>query len=83
MSSERWEKVHTAESVFEMETLKQAFEREGIEYVVRQHRDTAYDGLFILQKGYASFLVMEKDAPAARDVIGRVKSLPHVVLSED
>ena len=66
-----------------METLKEALEREGIEYLVRQHRDTAYDGLFILQKGYASFLVRQKDEPAAREVIGQVKSLSHVVLSED
>ncbi len=83
MSSDKWTKVHTVESVFEMETLKEAFEREGIEYLVRQHRDTAYDGLFILQKGYASFLVKQKDEPAAKEVIERVKGLPHVVLSED
>jgi len=66
-----------------METIKEALEREGIEYMVRQHRDTAYDGLFILQKGYASFLVRQKDEPAAKEVIGRVKGLSHVVLSDD
>jgi len=80
---DRWTKVHTADSVFEMETIKEALEREGIEYLVRQHRDTAYDGLFILQKGYASFLVKRKDEPAAKKVIERVRTLPHVVLSDD
>jgi len=80
---DRWKKVHTAESVFEMETIKEALEREGIEYLVRQHRDTAYDGLFILQKGYASFLVRRKDEAAAKNVIERVRTLPHVVLSDD
>jgi len=80
---DRWTKVHTADSVFEMETIKEALEREGIEYLVRQHRDTAYDGLFILQKGYASFLVRRKDEPAAKKVIERVRALPHVVLSDD
>lgn len=83
MSVDRWTKVHTAESVFEMETIKEALEREGIEYLVRQHRDTAYDGLFILQRGYASFLVRRKDEPAAKKVIERVRTLPHVVLSDD
>ena len=83
MSLDRWTKVHTADSVFEMETIKEALEREGIEYLVRQHRDTAYDGLFILQKGYASFLVKRKDEPAAKKVIERVRTLPHVVLSDD
>jgi len=80
---DRWTKVHTAESVFEMETIKEALEKEGIEYIVRQHRDTAYDGLFILQKGYASFLVRQKDEPAAKEIIERVRTLPHVVLSDD
>jgi len=80
---DRWTKVHTADSVFEMETIKEALDREGIEYLVRQHRDTAYDGLFILQKGYASFLVKRKDEPAAKKVIERVRTLPHVVLSDD
>ena len=80
---DRWTKVHTAESVFEMETIKEAVEREGIEYLVRQHKDTAYDGLFILQKGYASFLVRRKDEAAAKNVIERVRTLPHVVLSDD
>jgi hypothetical protein len=83
MSVDRWTKVHTAESVFEMETIKEALEREDIECIVRQHRDTAYDGLFILQKGYASFLVRQKDEPAAKEIIERVKSLSHVVLSDD
>ena len=80
---DKWTKVHTAESVFEMETIKEALEKEGIEFLVRQHRDTAYDGLFILQKGYASFLVRQKDEPAAKEIIGRVRTLPHVVLSDD
>ena len=83
MSLDRWTKVHTAESVFEMETIKEALGGEGIEYLVRQHRDTAYDGLFILQKGYASFLVRRKDEAAAKNVIERVRTLPHVVLSDD
>jgi len=83
LSLEKWTKVHTAESVFEMETIKEALEREGIEFIVRQHKDTAYDGLFILQKGYASFLVRQKDEPAAKEVIERVRSLSHVVLSDD
>jgi len=80
---DKWTKVHTAESLFEMEAIREALEKEGIECLVRQHRDTAYDGLFILQKGYASFLVRQKDEPAAKEIIARVRSLPHVVVSDD
>lgn len=83
MTSDRWIKLHTVESIFEMETLGSAFEREGIEYMAKEHKDTAYDGLFVLQKGYATFFVREKDEPAAREIVATVKSLPHVVPSED
>jgi hypothetical protein len=83
MTSDRWTKLHTAESIFEMETLKAAFEREDIEYVVKEHKDTAYDGLFVLQKGYATFFVRAKDESAARQIVASVKNLSHVVLSED
>ncbi len=83
MSSDRWIRLHSAENIFEMETLKAALEREEIEYVVKEHKDTAYDGLFVLQKGYATFFVRAKDEPAAKEIVTSVKNLPHVVLSED
>jgi len=83
MTSDRWIKLHSAESIFEMETLKAALDRDEIEYVVKEHKDTAYDGLFVLQKGYATFFIREKDEPAARQIVASVKNLPHVVLSED
>jgi hypothetical protein len=83
MSSNKWVKVHTVESIFEMDVLKDALDREGIEYVVKEHKDTAYDGLFILQKGYATFFVREKDEAAAKAVIQQIKKLPYVVFSKD
>jgi len=46
--------VHTIESIFEMDMLKDALDKEDIPYTIKEHRDTAYDGLFILQKGFAS-----------------------------
>ncbi len=83
MTSSRWIKAHTAESIFETDMIKGALDREGIQYVVKEHKDTAYDGLFILQKGYASFFVEEKDEPTVMTIIRRIKSLPHVVYTED
>jgi len=83
MTTDRWIKLHTVESIFEMETLKASLEREGIEYVAKEHKDTAYDGLFVLQKGYATFFVRAGDEESAKEVVASVKSLPHVVLSED
>lgn len=83
MDSDKWIKLHTVESIFEKETLESALEREDIEYMTKEHKDTAYDGLFVLQKGYATFFVRARDESAAREVAASVKNLPHVVLPED
>ena len=77
MSSDRWIKVHTVESVFEMDLLKEALGGESIEYVMKEHKDTAYDGLFILQKGYASLFVQQKDEASALAIVTRIKNLSH------
>jgi hypothetical protein len=83
MNPQKWVKVHTVESIFEMDVLKDALDKEGIEYLAREHKDTAYDGLFILQKGYATFFVRQKDEAAADTIIRRIKSLPYVAFSKD
>ena len=83
MNPDRWVKADTVESIFEMDLLKDALDKEGIEYLIREHKDTAYDGIFILQKGYATFFVREKDEAAAQAVVQQVKNLPYVVFSKD
>jgi hypothetical protein len=83
VASDRWIKLHTVESIFEMDTLRAALEKEGIDYVVKEHKDTAYDGLFVLQKGYATFYAKEADEPAARAIIKGISIFSHVVLQED
>jgi hypothetical protein len=83
MNSDRWIKVHTAENIFETDTVRDALDREGIEYVVKEHKDTAYDGLFILQKGYATFFIEEENEAVAKAIIKRIKSIPYVASSED
>ncbi len=83
MAFDNWKKVHTVDNIFEMDTLKAALEKEDIEYVVREHKDTAYDGLFILQKGYASFFVKEEDEAAVRTIVKGMKASLYVVPPED
>ncbi len=53
--------------------------RESIEYALKEHKDTAYDGLFILQKGYASLFVREKDETRVAAIITQIKNMPYVV----
>jgi ketol-acid reductoisomerase len=81
--SDKWIKIHTIESVFELDVIRDALDREGIEYRIKEYKDTAYDGLFILQKGYASLSVKEEYEEAARKTVARIKSLPYVVSSKD
>ena len=76
MTSNRWKKAHTAESIFEMDLIKDALDKEGIEYVVKEHKDTAYDGLFVLQKGYATFFIKEDDQSAAMSMSRISKASP-------
>lgn len=83
MSSGKWIKLHTVESIFELDVVKDALDKEGIDYVVKEHKDTAYDGIFILQKGYATFFVRASEETAAQAVIRQVKNLPYVVFSKD
>ena len=83
MSSEKWKKIHVIDNIFEMDMIKDALEKEDIEYTIREYKDTAYDGLFVLQKGYASLLVREKDVESAKSIVKHIRSIPYVVFSKD
>ena len=83
MSNGKWKKIHTIESIFEMDMIKDALEKEDLEYSVKEYKDTAYDGLFVLQKGYASLFVKEKDEKLAKSIVGHIRSIPYVVFSKD
>ncbi|HBA53670.1 MAG: DUF2007 domain-containing protein [Syntrophorhabdus aromaticivorans] len=83
MNKDRWVKTHTIENIFEMDMIKDVLEKEGIEYRIKEYKDTAYDGLFVLQKGYAGLFVQEKDKELAQSIVTRLRSLPYVVFSKD
>lgn len=76
-------KVHTIESIFEMDMIKDALDKEGLSYSIKEHKDTAYDGLFILQKGFATLFVEEQDKEKVQTIIERIRNLPYVVYSKD
>ena len=83
MNSGRWVRIHTIENVFEMDMIRDVLEKEDIEYSVKEYKDTAYDGLFVLQKGYAALFVREKDEATARTIVVNLRSLPHVAFTKD
>lgn len=83
MERNRQINVYTIESIFEMDMIKDALDKDGIPYTVKEHLDTAYDGLFILQKGYASLFVQESDKDRVLAIVKRIRTLPYVAYSKD
>jgi hypothetical protein len=83
MDSDKWERIHTIESIFEMDVIKDALDKDDIPYSIKEYKDTAYDGLFVLQKGYAALFVKEEDKERAGATLNRIRSLPYVAFSRD
>ena len=61
--------IYTLKNQIEAQVIGQALESEGIEFIIRSFDDSAYDGIFIAQKGYGQVLVEEKDRERAERVI--------------
>ncbi len=57
---DRWIKAGIVDTRFEADRLSQALEEAGIPFLIKSFHDTAYDGLFILQKGWGAVLVPEE-----------------------
>lgn len=62
-------RVHVAADPFETDILMNALEREGIRGALKKHEEIAYDGLFVLQRGWAAILVPAEDVDRAREII--------------
>jgi hypothetical protein len=66
-------KVETIENQFEADVLKNALEKEQIPVMVRSFHDTAYDGIYIPQKGWGIVLVPEEHKARAQEIIAALK----------
>lgn len=60
--------LRVLESRFQADLWCQALDVEGIPHRLRSYQDTAYDGLFVSQKGFAALYVEEGDLARARDL---------------
>ncbi len=67
-------RLTTLENRFEADLVTDALTEDGIEFVVKTFEDTAYDGLFVTQKGYALLLVDEKDESRARTIVDDIRA---------
>jgi len=67
-------KVETAENQFEADLIKNALEKEQVPVMVRNFHDTAYNGIYIPQKGWGLVMVPEAHTEKAREIIAALKS---------
>lgn len=66
-------KIVVVEHKFEADLLSQALKREGVPVMVRTFHDTAYDGLYIPQKGWAAIMVPEEFKALGERVVNEFK----------
>ena len=79
-------KVFILQDRFEADLIKKELEREGIPVLIRSFRDTAYDGIYIPQKGWGEVRVPEKDRERAQELIDNLEHVLQegkVSISED
>jgi hypothetical protein len=66
-------KVATVDNKFEADVLTNTLKKECIPVMVRSFHDTAYDGIYIPQKGWGIILVPAEDKDKAEEIIASVK----------
>ena len=62
------------EDRFQADLWRHALDQAGIPNLLRTYEDTAYDGLFVTQKGYASLMVDEDQLERAREIDSELDS---------
>ncbi|OGP74682.1 MAG: hypothetical protein A2W09_08105 [Deltaproteobacteria bacterium RBG_16_50_11] len=68
-----WVKAGIIENRFEGDRISQALEEAEITFLIKSFHDTAYDGLYLLQKGWGAVLVPKEFRKAAAEIISEVK----------
>ena len=68
-------KVFTLRDRFEADVITRELEKEGIPVLIRSFRDTAYDGIYIPQKGWGEVRVPEKDQERAIEIIDTLEQV--------
>jgi hypothetical protein len=70
---EEWVKAGTIENRFEGDRISQVLQEAGIPFLIKSFLDTAYDGLYIPQRGWGAVMVSEKNREEAERLISEVK----------
>ncbi len=72
---DQWVKAGTVENRFEGDRISQALQEAGIPFLIKSFLDTAYDGLYIPQKGWGIVMVSKINKEEAEKLISEVTEL--------
>ena len=64
----KWIKLITLDNRFQADLLTDALAKNDIPFLVREYKDTAYDGLFVGQKGWGTVMVDEAGLEEAKTI---------------
>lgn len=73
MKEENFKKITVAENKFEADHIAQTLQQEDIPCMIRPYHDTAYDGIFIPQKGWGAVMVPEALEEKACAIIAEIR----------
>ena len=81
-----WKKIATLDNQFQADLLTDALRKEAIPFLLREYKDSAYDGLFVAQKGWGTLMVddsrLEEAEGILRDLFNPGSGEPHRVGSD-
>jgi len=75
LTREEFVPVKVADNAFEADRVREALEQEGIPVLVRTFQDTAYDGIYVAQKGWGYVEVPESQKARAERIVEEVARL--------
>jgi len=72
LTREEFVPVKVAESAFEADRIRAVLEQEGFTVMVRTFEDTAYDGIFVAQKGWGYVEVPRNEQEGAEKIVAEL-----------
>ncbi len=76
-----WTQLMTLENQFQADLLTHALAEAEIPFLIREYKDTAYDGLFVSQKGWGTVMVEGSRMEEARKIAQDLFAPPQESLS--
>lgn len=71
---EEYQSIAVIENVIEGQLIGSILEDQGIPHRIRSFHDTAYDGLYQLQKGWGDILAPAENGPEILEILDKVRS---------